>query len=143
MAFIHGKKTGFKIDNSGGTLTDISAYVNEASLSRSIETAEVTVFGNSAKQYITGLSDGTISISGSFDSASASTVDGVLSGILGQDATVTFELIPNNATAVSATNPKYTGESIMTSYEVSASVGEAVTFSAEFQCTGTITRATA
>ncbi len=27
MAFVHGKDSVFKLDNSGGSLTDISAYV--------------------------------------------------------------------------------------------------------------------
>lgn len=142
MAFIHGKSSLFTIDNSSGTPVDISAYCDEVSLSRDIETAEVTAFGNSAKAYITGLTDATISVSGKFDAAGASTVDSVLSGILGQSATVTWAYRPNSA-AKSATNPEYTGEGIVTSYEVSGSVGDAVTFSAEIQATGTITRAVA
>ena len=142
MAFIHGKKSVFKIDNSGGSLIDISTYCEEVSLSRDIETAEVTTFGDDAKEYITGLSDATISLSGKFDAGSASAVDAVLSGILGQDATVSWAYRVNSA-SVSATNPEYQGEGILTSYEVSGTVGDAVTFSAELQCTGAITRAVA
>jgi predicted secreted protein len=142
MAFIHGKKSVFKIDNSAGTLTDISAFCEEVSLSRDIETAEVTTFGNDAKAYITGLTDGTVSISGKFDAASASAIDQVLSGILGAASTVSWAYRVNSA-STSATNPEYQGEGILTSYEVSGSVGDAVTFSAELQCTGAITRATA
>lgn len=141
MAFIHGKNSKFSIDNSAGTLTDISAFCEEVSLSRDIETAEVTAFGNSAKAYITGLSDGTISISGKFDGTASTGIDAVLSGVLGQNATVSWEYQPNNA-AVGVSNPKYSGEGILTSYEVSGSVGDAVTWSAEIQSTGTITRAT-
>jgi predicted secreted protein len=142
MAFIHGKKSLFKIDNSAGALIDISAFCEEVSLSRDIETAEVTTFGSGTKAYITGLSDGTVSISGKFDSVNASAVDPVLTGILGQDATVSWAYRVNSA-SVSSTNPEYQGEAILTSYEVSGAVGDAVTFSAELQCTGAITRATA
>lgn len=141
MAFIHGKKSVFKIDNSSGSLIDLSAYCEEVSLSRDIETAEVTTFGDDAKEYITGLSDATVSLSGKFDAGSASAVDSVLSGILGQDATVSWAYRVNSA-SVSATNPEYQGEGILTSYEVSGTVGDAVTFSAELQCSGAITRAT-
>lgn len=143
MAFLHGKSASFKIDNSAGSLTDISAYCEEVSISRNFETAETTTFGaaGSAKTYIMGLTDATISISGKFDAAGASTVDSVLSGILGQAATSTFEYKASSATT-SATNPAYTGECFLTSYEVSAPVGDAVTFSAEFQVTGAVTRAT-
>lgn len=142
MAFIHGKKSVFKVDNSAGTLTDISAFCEEVSLSRDIETAEVTTFGDDAKEYITGLTDATISVSGKFDAGNASAVDPVLSGILGAASTVSWAYRVNSA-STSSTNPEYQGEAILTSYEVSGTVGDAVTFSAEFQCTGTITRATA
>jgi len=141
MAFIHGKKSVFKIDNSSASPIDISAFCEEVSLSRDIETAEVTTFGDDAKEYITGLSDATVSFSGKFDAGTASAVDPVLSGILGQDATVSWAYRVNSA-SVSTTNPEYQGEGILTSYEVSGGVGDAVTFSAELQCTGAITRAT-
>lgn len=142
MAFIHGKKSVFKIDNVAGTLTDISAFCEEVSLSRDIETAEVTTFGNDSKAYITGLTDATVSISGKFDAGSASAVDTVLSALIGSASTVSWAYRVNSA-STSATNPEYQGEAIMTSYEVSGSVGDAVTFSAELQCTGAITRAVA
>lgn len=142
MAYVHGKKSKFSVDNAAGSLTELSAYLDEVGFPRSVETAEVTTFGDNAKEYIVGLSDATISISGKFDAAGSSTPDVVLSGILGQDATVTFEYQPNNA-AVSATNPKYSGEAILTSYEVSSPVGDVVTFSAEFQVSGAITRTAA
>ena len=142
MAFVHGKKSVFKIDNASGALQDISAFCEEVSLSRDIETAEVTTFGDDAKEYITGLTDATISLSGKFDSGTASAIDPILSGVLGSASTVSWAYRVNSA-STSATNPEYQGEGILTSYEVSGTVGDAVTFSAEIQCTGAITRATA
>lgn len=141
MAFVHGKKSVFKIDNAAGALQDISAFCEEVSLSRDIETAEVTTFGDDAKEYITGLTDATISLSGKFDSGTASAIDPILSGVLGSASTVSWAYRVNSA-STSATNPEYQGEGILTSYEVSGTVGDAVTFSAEIQCTGAITRAT-
>lgn len=137
MAFGHGKSAVFKLDDSGGTLRDLSSYLNDVSLSRSIESAETTTFGvtGSAKTYIVGLSDGTFSISGLFDA----TADGYLAGVLGQAATLSFEYGPLGSTASMI---KYTGECIMTSYDVSASVGDAVQASADFQVTAAITRTT-
>lgn len=137
MAFRHGKNAVFKVDNSGGTLTDISAYCDDVTLPRSIETAETTTFGvtGGAKTYVTGLNDSTLSISGKFDS----TVDAHLAGILGQEASVSFEYGPEGSTA---TYIKYTGEAIMTSYEVNSPIGDVITFSAEFQVTGPVTRGT-
>jgi len=138
MAFTHGKNTVFKIDNSGGTLTDISAYVDNVDFPQTVETAETTTFGSSAKTYIVGLKDSTISISGKWDGA-ASAVDVTLSGILGQSASVTFEYGPAGSTAG---NVKYTGEALLTNYSVSAPVGDVVTFSGDFQVTGAVTRTT-
>ena len=141
MAFTHGKKSKFSIDNSAGSLTDISAYCDDVSLSRDIETAETTSFGDDAKEYIIGLTDASISVSGKFDAAGASTVDSVLSGILGQEASVSFEYVPGGGT-IGASNPGYQGECYLTSYEVSGSVGDVTSFSASFQVSGAITRAT-
>ena len=135
MAFVHGKSAAFKLDNSSGSLVDYSAYLEEVSMPRSIETAETTTFGSSAKSYITGLSDATISISGKFDSAA----DATLAGVLGQAATLSFEYGPAGS---SAGLIKYSGECIMTSYEIGASVGDVVTASVELQVTGAITRGT-
>lgn len=135
MPFRHGKNAYFRLDNSGGTLQNLSTYLNEVSLPRSIETGETTSFSNTAKTYVVGLTDATLSIAGSWDSA----LDAHLAGILGQDASVTFEYGPEGSTAGYI---RYTGECYLTSYETSSPVADVVTFSAEFQVTGTITRNT-
>jgi hypothetical protein len=133
--FRHGKSTVFKVDNSGGTLTDISTTLTDVSFPRTVDTAETSAFGDSAKTYIVGLSDATISISGNFDA----TVDAHLAGILGQAASVSFEYGPEGSTS---TYVKYTGECLLTSYEKSGAIGDVVTYSAEFQVTGAVTRGT-
>jgi hypothetical protein len=133
--FRHGKNASFKVDNSGGTLTDISNTLNSVTFPREIETLETTSFGSSTRSYVVGFSDATVSIEGSFDA----TVDAHLAGILGQEASVSFEYGPEGTTAGQV---KYTGEALMTSYETSAGVGDIVTYSAEFQVTGAITRGT-
>ena len=133
--FRHGKSTVFKVDNAGGSLTDISTTLTDVSFPQTIETAETTSFGSSAKTYIVGLSDSTVSVSGNFDA----TVDAHLAAIAGQAATVSFEYGPEGSTS---TYIKYSGEAILTSYEKSGAVGDVVTYSAEFQVTGAVTRGT-
>lgn len=133
--FRHGKSTVFKIDDSGGTLRDISSTLTDVSFPRSIDTAESSSFGDSAKQYVVGLSDATISVSGNFDA----TIDGYLAGTVGQAATLSFEYGPEGSTAGYV---KFSGECILTSYEVSGAIGDVVTYSAEYQVTGSITRGT-
>ena len=135
MAFVHGKSATFKLDIAAGTLVDYSSYLEDISFPRSVETAETTTFGSSAKSYITGLSDATISLSGKFDA----TADATLAGVLGQAASISFEYGPAGSASGAV---KYLGEAIMTSYEVSATVGDVVTASVELQVTGAITRTT-
>jgi hypothetical protein len=135
MPFVHGKSTDFRIDNSGGTLTDISLYCDSVDFPQTVETAETTTFGDANKEYIVGLKDSTISIGGKWDSA----LDGVLAPVLGQAASISFQYGPAGSTV---SNVKYTGECFCTSYQVTGAVGDVVTFSAEFQVTGAVTRGT-
>lgn len=131
--FRHGKSTVFKVDNNAGSLTDISNTLTDVSFPQSVDTAETSAFGSSAKSYIVGLTDSTLSISGNFDA----TVDAHLAAIVGETDSVSFEYGPEGSTA---TYVKYTGEALLTSYEKSGAIGDVVTYSAEFQVTGAITR---
>jgi hypothetical protein len=134
--FRHGKSAVFKIGSSGtpGTATDISNVLDDVSFPRTIGTGETTAFGATAKTYIVGLADGTISIKGKFDA----TVDAQVAGLAGVDG-VAFEYGPEGSTTGRV---KYTGTCVMTKYEVGAPVGDVVTVSAEFQVSGAVTRAT-
>lgn len=132
--FTHGKNAAFKIDDSGGTLRDISNVLTDVAVSRTADVAEVSAFSNSSKAYVAGLKDATITISGSFDA----TVDGYLSGILGVEGS--FEFYPIGTTGG---NPKASGEAICTSYDRTPDVGGAVSFSAAFQVSGDVTEGTA
>ena len=137
MAFVHGKSAVFKLDNSAGSLVDYSAYLDNVGFPRSVDTAETTTFGvaGSAKTYIVGLSDATVSLSGLFDA----TADGTLAAVVGQAATLSFEYGPAGSTGGFI---KYTGEAIMKSYSVTAAVGDSVKASVELQVTGAVTRTT-
>ena len=140
MAFRHGKNAVLKLDNSSGSLVDLSAYLDEISMPRSIETGETTTYGTSAKTYITGLSDATISLSGKFDSTADAHFSGILSALLaGTIDSVSFEYGKEGS---ASGRVKYSGEALLTSYEVSSPVADVVTFSAELQVTGAVTRGT-
>ena len=67
MAFTHGKDSVFKLDNSGGSLTDISTYVNNVDFPETADVSETTTLGADNKTYIAGLKDATISLSGLWD----------------------------------------------------------------------------
>jgi hypothetical protein len=135
MAFVHGKSSVFKLDNSGGSLTDISTYVNSVDFPETADVAETTTLGSSSKSYIVGLKDATLSISGLWDA----TIDGILGAVVGQTASLSFEYSPEGTTSGKV---KYTGECIVTSYSQSSPVGDVVGFSADMQVSGNVTRAT-
>jgi hypothetical protein len=94
-----------------------------------VETAEVSAFGSSAKEYIVGLQDGTVSLSGMFDGTATGT-DVVFSAVLGSTTKQNVIVAPsghsNGASAIVL-------ESDDTSYEVSGAVADVVQTSAEFQ----------
>ena len=52
--FRHGKNTVFKLDNAGGTLTDVSNVLNNVSFPRETEILETTSFGSSFRTYVVG-----------------------------------------------------------------------------------------
>ena len=131
--FAHGKSTDFAIDDTGGSSRNISNTLPDVSFPQTIDTAETTAFGSSNKSYIVGLKDTTISVSGIWDA----TVDGYISGT--EPASRSFIYGPAGSTGG---NVKYTGEAIMTSYSLSNPVGDVVTFTADFQVTGAVTRGT-
>lgn len=124
--FRHGKRTAVLLNG-----TDMSPFLNEATQTQEIETAETTTFADDDKTYITGLGDGTISTSGLFDGTANASND-VLTGAIGQEDN-TFTVLPEGATA-GARSIIANGQ--LTSYEVSSPVGDVVAISAEVQADG-------
>ncbi len=125
MAFIHGK-SALVLQNE----FDLSTYFNDISISRSIETAETTAFGASAKAYIVGLIDGTLSLSGMFD-GSANAIDAEITDILGSNDGAVVSVSVSGVTTIGTRMISTTGK--LTSYEVTAPVGDVVSANAECQ----------
>jgi predicted secreted protein len=132
--FVHGKSTDFALDDTSGTSRNLSNTITSVDFPETLDTAETTAFGSSAKSYIPGLTDATISISGIWDA----TVDGYIAGGA-EPASRSFIFGPAGSTA---SNVKYTGEAIVTSFSISNPVGDVVTYSLDLQVTGAITRGT-
>jgi len=132
MAFVHGKDAAFLLDTSG-TLDNISTYLTDVSFPETVETADVTTLGDSAKEYIVGLKDATISLSGKWDL----TWDQLIDSTVGQAASLTFNYGPNGSAAPKV---KYSGECYVTNYSISSGIGDAVSFSLDLQVTGAVTR---
>jgi hypothetical protein len=122
--FAHGKNVNVFVNEY-----DFSTYFNDVSATTSVETAEVSAFGSNAKEYIVGLLDGTVSLSGMFDGTATGT-DVVFSAVLGSTTKQNVIVAPsghsNGASAIVL-------EADDTSYEVSGAVADVVQTSAEFQ----------
>ena len=128
MAFVHGKNQYVKI----GTAV-ISTQLNSADFPQGAAASEVTAFGVGATQYIPGLYDTSISMSGYFDGAT----HGVLAGYNG--TTVAFEYGP---AGTAGGNVKIAGTCDVTSVQVTGAVADAVALSISAQVTGTVTNGT-
>lgn len=124
--FRHGKQTAVFLNG-----TNMSPFLNEATTTQEIETAETTTFGDQDKTYIAGLSDGTISTSGLFD-GTAGASDAVISGTLVQEDN-TFTVLPEGAVAGRRST---IANGQVTSYEISSPVADVVAISAEVQADG-------
>lgn len=130
--------TNYNIKINGA---DFSSAIAAVTFDVSAAEQEVTAFGDSYIQRIAGLKDASVTLDFHQDFGSAS-VDATLFPLLGSNATVT--VIPNG-TAVTSTNPSYTGVFLVTEYQpFASSVGDLATLSVTWPLAdGTITRGTA
>lgn len=137
--FRHGRNAFFQVDDSGGTLRNITNQLREISMPRNVDLAETSAFGTFDKTYVVGMRDGRISAGGMFSAGASTEIDPVLAGVLGLEATLTFEYGPESNTSGRV---RYTGECFLVSYEISSPYNDMVGVSCEFQITGAITRNT-
>lgn len=135
--FIHGKDSGFLLDDTGGTLRSLTTVLTSVGFSKDLDTAETFTLGNDDKTYLKGMRGLQISLEGLY----TSTADAILDGAFTSTAAGTFNWGPAS-TSTGASNPKYSGEVLCTAYELSSDPGSAVTFSATLLATGAITKGT-
>ena len=129
--------TDYNISING---TSFSASLAAATLDITAEEQDVTSFGSSFRSRIGGLKDASLSLDFHQDFAAAS-VDATLFPLLGTQATVVIK--PTSGT-VSATNPTYTFNCLVTQYQpFASSVGDLATLSVSWPVSGEVTRATA
>lgn len=136
MAFGAGRNGVFKVDDGAAGLQDVSAYTTSVQLQTAQGTYDSTVLGLTSKTFLNGLAEWSLQVEGLYDA----TVDGYLAGV--DSVSRSIELFPAG-TPVGATKPKYSGETLKTSYQTSDPVDGIVTWSLTLQGTGALTRAVA
>ena len=137
----HGKKQCFHVAQAGGlTATNFGKWLNSVDWPRTQDTAEVTTFNtsNGSKTYVNGLNDATVTIEGVF----STTPDGILNALIGASSPTQLWNQTPSTNAAATPFVQNTARAILTSYSAPSAVGDAVTFSADFQITGTVTRTT-
>ena len=134
--FRHGRNAVLKVDDSGGTLRSLHTMLREAGLNRSVDLAETSAFGTFDKTWVVGMREGRIPFSGMFSAAAANDITNVLDGILGQEASVSFEYGPEGEVTG---RKRYSGECYLVTYDISSPYNDMVATSGEFVVTGTVT----
>jgi hypothetical protein len=129
--------TDYKITING---TNLSTSLASVELPIEIEEQDTTSFGSEWRSRIAGLKSGSITLEFHQDFG-AGAIDSLLWPLLGTNGTVVVS--PTSAT-VSATNPSFTGQFLVTQYSPFAStVGDLATLSVTWPLNGALTRATA
>ncbi len=129
--------TDYKVTING---TNFSTSLASVELPVEVETQDTTAFGATFRTQIAGLQTGSITLEFHQDFGAAA-IDSVLYPLLGTNATVTVS--PTSAT-VSATNPTFSGEFLVTQYSpFSSTIGDLATLSVTWPLNGALTRATA
>lgn len=128
----------FKFGTNGApsTPTDRSTYFDNVTFPRESEEVESTSFGNSGdRTFLAGLKGATFSASGFYDATIGAHVDAVYDA---RDE-IAFEYGPIDGESGS---PKYTGNCIITGWEIGGGVGEKNPLSITFRITGAVTLGT-
>jgi hypothetical protein len=129
--------TDYKITING---TNFSSSLASVELPIEVEEQETTAFGSQWRTRIAGLKSGSITLEFHQDFG-ASSVDATLYPLLGTNATV---VVTPTSGSVTATNPSYSGEYLVTQYSpFSATVGDLAVLSVTWPLSGALTRATA
>lgn len=123
---IHGKATGVLL---GGY--DLTPMLNSIATPQSLDTAETTPFGSTAKTYIPGLADATVSMGGMFEGDMEATEE-----LLDTASDMADAILVSYGRALTVGRDCKFGRVIRTAFEVSSPVGDVVSISGAAQADG-------
>jgi hypothetical protein len=138
---VHGKDSVFSVeDSAGSTLRDLSSQLTNVAFSRQNDTHDETAFGDDGHEFIAGLTNGTITLTGWADTTATTGSLTVLDSLLGLGSTkVDWEYGPMGSGSGAV---KYTGAAVLASLDVSDPVADLISFTATLQISGTVTKGT-
>jgi hypothetical protein len=135
MPFGHGKSGSLKIDNSAGTLTDVSAFTEGVEISNEIATHMTTTLGASSEAHIIGLKGATFSVTFLYDRTASTGSWAIITGIYGAAASKTFNISPEGTTSG---YPLISGECNLVKFDLPMKVDDKLQFTAQFKVTGDV-----
>ena len=124
MAFGHGSRSKVYVNGY-----DLTGYLKSFSSSGQADTHETTTFGKTAKEYIAGLKDATLSAEGLLDGATDA-IDQVLAAALGGASSIWNWYLQGDAVVG---DDGYGFDAIETSYEIETPVEDVASISVEAQ----------
>lgn len=134
MATYHGKGAHLTV-----AAQNLSAHITDIDFPRSTDMAESSTLGDEAKEFLSGLTDATLSISGRWDDTVTTGPDAVLAPLVGAETSSAIVFGPSGSTTGRV---RYTFNAFCTSYQTTASIGDVVAFAASFQVSGAVVRDT-
>ena len=142
MARTHGKDSNFSFNGVA-----IEDELNSVTMNASVAESDVTAFSDSFQNFLAGKKNVTFDVSGSLDPAFSGGGDATIFDhvtLTSGPKTLVFD--PDGA-GPDTNSPEYTCTSsgltgaICSSYSISLPVGDAASYTATFQCSGSTTRA--
>lgn len=133
MAFVAGKNLFFSLNGN-----NISAYCDSIDVERKIDSIDTTTFGQAGHTYLGGMTDGSIKVSGTYDS-SASGPKAVFEPIMAAGLLVSAIYRPEGT---GTGKPTETFSVLVTSYKESSKAADMIKWDGEMQISGTVTTAT-
>jgi len=123
---------------STGALTDISAYVNQANLQRSMNLLEDSALSDANKSVLMGLAGTTMTLSGMVNTTTDAIFGALVATATSVLKTTEYRLYATNSTGT--VGRFYYGETLVGNVQYSGSVNSLQTFSADLTFDGAVTR---
>lgn len=131
MAYSHGSKAALHVNGR-----DYTTYLTSVSHGGTLDTAETSTLGATAKAYIPGLRDGALTADGLYDGA-ASAIDEHIAAGFGVNGAVACSYLPQGDTVG---NAAYVGKLHQVSYEIATPVDGVASITLEGQADGGLYR---
>ena len=138
MAFIDGRRSRFRIADTGGVTRDLSAYITEViGLPGERALNDVTALGDDGARFKPGANTVMFTLRGLFDDTANTGADAVLGALRYHASPVNFDYAPAGLATGSV---RYTGKCWVAAYEIRSRAGELASWEARLRVEGTTTR---